>query len=355
MIIPPHGLVLSLRFLDLLISIWLNLLAVMLIFYYVIIGSISALNIWLLSIILCCVNTELASLPWLSLLWWHLSLGRALGNDSSSVTAWACGNNESWGYLKRGFKAVSGEYALLGEKASSQSIRVEDGVVEILNTFLDLLMSYRVCALFYSMVVSNEVWLFRNLRSLGFMWTSWKRSAQRSPKSNSKDGTIQKEEDVSHCAGPLWGQLPFLSIVWGRPQCSKNMTDGQWIIHLLPLLSVFPINWIFMRCDEWNILYLLWYVCIYLQANAVEQLEYRILKVSHIVLIILWWYEVRRMPPWKAFVFQQENEISNMENRNYFSLHCVQMETQLIHANLDGLYCALRNLAFEETQGYSQV
>ena len=44
-----------------------------------------------------------------------------------------------------------------------------------------------------------------------------------------------------------------------------------------------------------------------------------------------------------------------MENRNYFSLHCVQMETQLIHSNLEGLYCALQNLADEETRGYSQV
>ena len=32
---------------------------------------------------------------------------------------------------------------------------------------------------------------------------------------------------------------------------------------------------------------------------------------------------------------QQEGEIANMENRNYYSLHCLQMETQLIHAHLD--------------------
>jgi sorting nexin-8 len=44
-----------------------------------------------------------------------------------------------------------------------------------------------------------------------------------------------------------------------------------------------------------------------------------------------------------------------MENRNYFSLHCLQMETQLIHANLEGMYCALQNLAAEEMQGFSQV
>ena len=45
---------------------------------------------------------------------------RAIGNNPSSITAWACGNCETWGHLKRGFKAVGGEYAVVGEKASSQ-------------------------------------------------------------------------------------------------------------------------------------------------------------------------------------------------------------------------------------------
>ena len=56
-----------------------------------------------------------------------------------------------------------------------------------------------------------------------------------------------------------------------------------------------------------------------------------------------------------TFVFQQESEISNMENRNYFSLHCVQMETQLIHANLAGLFYALENMVNEEAKSHHEV
>ena len=65
------------------------------------------------------------------------------------------------------------------------------------------------------------------------------------------------------------------------------------------------------------------------QTGAVEQLEQRILR--------------------------QESEISNMENRNYFSLHCVQMETQLIHANLEGLYLALEAMVHEEATAHREV
>lgn len=32
---------------------------------------------------------------------------------------------------------------------------------------------------------------------------------------------------------------------------------------------------------------------------------------------------------------QQEDQLANMENRNYFSLHCLQMETQLVHTHLE--------------------
>ena len=54
-------------------------------------------------------------------------------------------------------------------------------------------------------------------------------------------------------------------------------------------------------------------------------------------------------------ILQQENEISNMENRNYFSLLCVQLETQLIHANLEGLYIALHIMATIEAKSHSEV
>ena len=44
-----------------------------------------------------------------------------------------------------------------------------------------------------------------------------------------------------------------------------------------------------------------------------------------------------------------------MENRNYFSLHCVQLETQLVHANLEGLYIALAIMATVEGKAHSEV
>ncbi|XP_028406574.1 sorting nexin-8-like [Dendronephthya gigantea] len=43
-------------------------------------------------------------------------------------------------------------------------------------------------------------------------------------------------------------------------------------------------------------------------------------------------------------IVQQENEISNMETRNSFSLHCAQLETQLVHANFNILHVALKSL-----------
>ena len=55
------------------------------------------------------------------------------------------------------------------------------------------------------------------------------------------------------------------------------------------------------------------------------------------------------------FLFQQESEISNMENRNYFSLHCVQMETQLIHANMEALYYAFHRMVHEEAKAHAEV
>ena len=54
-------------------------------------------------------------------------------------------------------------------------------------------------------------------------------------------------------------------------------------------------------------------------------------------------------------ILKQENEISNMENRNYFSLLCVQLETQLIHANLEGVYIALHIMATVEAKTHSEV
>ena len=44
-----------------------------------------------------------------------------------------------------------------------------------------------------------------------------------------------------------------------------------------------------------------------------------------------------------------------MENRNCFSLYCIQMETQLIHANLEAMYIALQLMADNEGKGHYEV
>ncbi|XP_067937610.1 sorting nexin-8-like isoform X2 [Watersipora subatra] len=54
-------------------------------------------------------------------------------------------------------------------------------------------------------------------------------------------------------------------------------------------------------------------------------------------------------------ILAQESAITNMENRNYFSLHCIQMETQLIHSNMMMLSNAFREMAGVESAGYSEL
>lgn len=65
------------------------------------------------------------------------------------------------------------------------------------------------------------------------------------------------------------------------------------------------------------------------EAGAVEQLEQKILD--------------------------QESQIANMENRNYYSLHCLQMETQLIHANLDILYDILGDMTKIQAKAHGDL
>lgn len=52
---------------------------------------------------------------------------------------------------------------------------------------------------------------------------------------------------------------------------------------------------------------------------------------------------------------QQEGQIANMENRNYYSLHCLQMETQLVYAHLDIFYSILSCMMEVEAQANAQV
>lgn len=54
-------------------------------------------------------------------------------------------------------------------------------------------------------------------------------------------------------------------------------------------------------------------------------------------------------------IVQQEDAIHTIENRNYFSLYCLQMETQLIHSNLIMLVDMLRSLVEIEVRKHSEV
>ncbi|XP_071960510.1 sorting nexin-8-like isoform X2 [Antedon mediterranea] len=54
-------------------------------------------------------------------------------------------------------------------------------------------------------------------------------------------------------------------------------------------------------------------------------------------------------------ITEQASQIMTMENRNLFSLHCLQMETQLIHANIPMISDTMQAYAETERQGYSEL
>ena len=54
-------------------------------------------------------------------------------------------------------------------------------------------------------------------------------------------------------------------------------------------------------------------------------------------------------------IVEQETDISNMENRNYFSLHCLQLETQLVHANMKLLAIVLQRMVTSQIAGHKEV
>ncbi|XP_069122788.1 sorting nexin-8-like [Argopecten irradians] len=54
-------------------------------------------------------------------------------------------------------------------------------------------------------------------------------------------------------------------------------------------------------------------------------------------------------------ILQQESQIANMENRNYYSLHCLQMETQLIYANVEILYDVLGGMAETQAKSHTEL
>ena len=43
-----------------------------------------------------------------------------MSKDSTPMSAWACGQSDTWSQLKRGFKNLSVEFATLSDKAGTQ-------------------------------------------------------------------------------------------------------------------------------------------------------------------------------------------------------------------------------------------
>jgi len=54
-------------------------------------------------------------------------------------------------------------------------------------------------------------------------------------------------------------------------------------------------------------------------------------------------------------IVEQETDISNMENRNFYSLHCLQLETQLVHANMKILAIILQKMVASQVLGHKEV
>ncbi|KAH9491365.1 sorting nexin [Bulinus truncatus] len=176
-----------------------------------------------------------------------LQLGRQLSimsNDSTPITAWATGTSRTWERLQRGFRMLSVDFASISDKSTQAAIDEEEGVVEKLSFFQDIIAAY-------------------------------------------KDLCDRHEKGVLH--------------------------DHQKAIQKMGQYKKKKMSATVQNSDT----------------VAVDQLEQRILE--------------------------QEGEIANMENRNFYSLHCLQMETQLVYTYLDIFYEILSCLARVEKQTGSEL
>ncbi|XP_041364313.1 sorting nexin-8-like [Gigantopelta aegis] len=169
----------------------------------------------------------------------------SMSNDSTPVSSWATGTNDTWHYLQKGFKHLSVEYAVLSDKSTVEAVDEEEGLVERLSFFLDLLNAYKDLCDRHEKGVLND----------------HQRAIQ-------KMGQYKKKKQQATVQGSV-------------------------------------------------------------ETGTVEQLEQRILE--------------------------QEGQIANMENRNYFSLHCLQMETQLIHANLDIFFEVFTTMTDVQAKAHSEL
>jgi sorting nexin-8 len=57
----------------------------------------------------------------------------------------------------------------------------------------------------------------------------------------------------------------------------------------------------------------------------------------------------------EARMMEQESVIANVELRSAFSIHCMHLETQLVHAHLELFADILSSLVAVQIQGHSEV
>ena len=67
------------------------------------------------------------------------------------------------------------------------------------------------------------------------------------------------------------------------------------------------------------------------------------------------WEQPEALERLESHILEQESEICNMENRACFALHCIQMETQLVYANMEVLSSAMDKMAEHERVAHSEV
>lgn len=99
--------------------------------------------------------------------------------------------------------------------------------------------------------------------------------------------------------------------------------------------------------------------------DLIERHEKGILREHHIALHKMQQYKQKQMSTavksnegmdqLEHKIVQQEDAIHNMENRNFFSLLCLQLETRLIHSNMMMLVRMLQNLVDIETRKHTEL
>lgn len=99
--------------------------------------------------------------------------------------------------------------------------------------------------------------------------------------------------------------------------------------------------------------------------ELVERHEKGVLRDHHLALHKMQQYKQKQMSTamkgnenmdqLEHRIVQQEGAISNMENRNYFSLYCLQMETRLIHSNMNMVVKMLQNFVDIENRKHTEL